>query len=247
MPTNRKAMAIVGAMRSGKSHFAEKQLKRFCEAGGFGVVYGAGKPQDWSFAVPLELVDCKAQRQACKAAKIEWDGLVWYARHGTQIYRLDQLPVAFKGRAVKFFDHDPNTNRAFAQQAFKFFGNSFIIFDDCRNIFRQGIPSEFLGLISRVNHVGNQSPYKELRGKGADVGFIFHGLGQVNPEFWTYLTDIVQFYTPPTETPDFKAVDNETIRQALISNTEILGKMPKYSFTHYEPSSGSIKKYTAKP
>ena len=231
-------------MRSGKSFFASQLLQGFCSKGGFGLIYNTGKPQDWKGAEPFDFVTATKQRAAAKQQKKEWDGsLVWCRpTKGGGYMHIAGLPVNRAGRAVKTVRYDEVTDRLLAESFYKWLGKSLIIYDDCRELFRHGIPAEFLGLLSKINHVGSQSPFPNLRGMGADVVLIFHGIDQVNPELWTYATDIVQFRTPPTETPSYKSVDNAQVRAILSENTAWLEQAPKYSKTIYSPHTGQIHK-----
>ena len=236
---DRRLFLIIGQQRSGKSYFAAQLLNNFTDKGGFGFVYGAGnRSDDWTLSQQVRILSAREHMRAAKAQKKMFDDkLHWVSKDG-KFYHYSHLPMLFRGKSLKAGRSDDRTNALFAEAAFRYFGVSFIVFDDAKGILRHGLSAEFTNLGSMLNHVGSESPYKSINPKtakiqGANVAFIFHSIDHVNPLLWDYATDVVQFFTPATADADFAHVRNKKIESTLATNTKWLQSAPQYSKTLY--------------
>lgn len=251
--SDRRLFIVIGQQRSGKSYFTAKMLDEFTAKGGFGFVYGAGnRADDWKNSIRAKILTAKEHQRAAKAQKKTWDERLHWVKVDGKFYHYSHLPMLFRGKSLKAGRSDDRTNGLFAEAAFRFFGKSFVVFDDAKGMLRHGLSSEFTDLSSMLNHVGSESPYKSINPStgggnvGANVAYIFHGIDHVNPLLWDYATDIIQFYTPPTGDASFAQIKNEQVETVLAKNAAWLQTAPRYSKTLYRPNEGTVKYFPAK-
>lgn len=227
---NRKLIIIIGAMRSGKSFWANEQIKKYNKQGQSAIVYNLGKPSDFNACIPLFIPSAedmiKSEGKGWKDAK----NISYLYDEKETPYNIESFNIDFYSKSIKLpRANDLLTERLFFDAYFKYISNTLLIFDDARNIFRNGLKSEFIQLFSRINHTGIKHKAKNFIAKGSDIYLIFHSLDLVNPELFDYATHIINFKYAMQ--PDFKAVENQQIREQIKKSFEALEKAPQYSYT----------------
>lgn len=229
---------LVGAPRQGKSHFGEEKLIQYARQGGCSVVYNVGKPQDFSKFLPVEIMTVQQYRDMWeirhrkKMQTFEVPRRVEFFKFNGQIYHLSQFSKLFSGKCVKIErvlnDGMYRNEDYFIASVYNYFYNTFLMFDDCRTIFRKGLSSEMIGLLSRINHAGkNFAPNHDLI--GVDTMLTYHGFNTVNVESYQLINLIIQFRT--MFAPKAR-IENDEMEQAINENYERLKETEKYS--HFE-------------
>lgn len=243
MPYEHRFILVIGAMRSGKSFFANELIKQYTSKGWGSIVYNLGRTTDFDAA--QEVFFLSAQEHAALLPKKEDRQrykenpfFMYYRKAGDQKQRLYRIKDAnFKpqnggiyGKAIKAAKQDDLTERLFFDSFYRFCAWNLLVLDDMKGVFRYGLKAEFLQLFSRINHAGIESPVQAYRGNGgASVVIILHSLEDVNDDLFTYVTDIYNFKY--SFRPNFDRINNPIIRAELIKSFEALEQAPKYSHT----------------
>lgn len=232
---------LVGAPRQGKTYFGEKKLMEYAKNGGCSVVYNVGRPTDFSRFIPVEIMTVQEYRDKWQAKHkktmptYDVPKEVFYYKFNGQVYHLSQFSQHFAGKCVKiervlssgFYRNEDY----FIASIYKYFYNTFLMFDDCRTIFRKGLSSEMVGLLSRINHAGKTiAPKPELI--GIETMLTYHGFDTVNEESYQFVNLLVQFRT--LSSPKTR-MDNPEIQEAIESNYHALKSTKRYSHFEYSP------------
>lgn len=235
---------LVGAPRQGKTYFGERQLIEYAKNGGCSVVYNVGRPGDFSKFIPVEifsLQDFKIQyerKNRKKMANYEIPTDVDYFIFEGKTYHLKHFSKMFKGKCVKiercFNSGSYRTEDLFIKSIYKYFYNTLLMMDDCRTIFRKGLSSEMLGLLSRINHAGKHiAPSNNLI--GIDIILTYHGFDTVNTETYQFVNLLCQFKT--MYLPSL-SIDNDELSEIIESNFHKLKSAPMYSHFEIDTMSG---------
>ena len=251
---NQKLILVVGAMRSGKSFYTNQMAQRYNAAGWGVMVYNLGRPTDFSCAKECFLVG--KEKTAAIIGKYNKDAkkaflndpfLYFYEDADTgKLRKLKNFTLPAKqgggvGQPVKFPPTDTESERLFFEAFYKYCSNTLLILDDMRSAFRHGLKAEVLQLFSRINHVGRDSAAPNWRAKGASVAVILHSLEDVNPDIFTYVTDIDSFKY--AFAPDFRQIQNPIIRVELEKSFNWLQTAPQYSRTRTNVIEGVTTAY----
>ncbi len=229
---------LVGAPRQGKTYFGEKKLIEYAKAGGCSVVYNVGRPTDFQRFISVEIMTVQEYREMwqTKHRKImqsfEVPKQVEFFKFNGKIYHLSQFCKLFAGKCVKIervLNSGTFRNEDyFIAAIYKYFYNTFVMFDDCRTIFRKGLSSEMVGLISRINHAG-KTIATDTKLIGIDLMLVYHGFDTVNVETYQFINLLVQFRT--MFLPKMR-IDNYEMEEIIESNYHALKTTEKYS--HFE-------------
>jgi hypothetical protein len=123
-------------------------------------------------------------------------------------YRIESLmnfAMSSKGnRRVKMQRPSREFELRFFDIIYKNVSHCYLIVDDCRAIYKNGLQSGDIQTYSRLNHSGTKIQAPELNGKGIDCSLIFHDLDLVNEEFYTYATEVTLFKC--NQKPDFRKI-----------------------------------------
>jgi len=227
----------VGAMRSGKSFDANQRVKAFCNRGGAGLIYNLGKPKDFDAAAEGELLSLKDHRRQIikrgggKAELSEFKqdpSFLYYRDPKGKLRDFKKFALENAGQALKFAPISDFKN-SFIEAFYFYCPHTFLVIDDCKSIFRHGVPAEFEQLFSRINHAGTKVPTKnkDWIAAGADVLLIFHSIDQVNPVLWDWATHLIQFKS--IAAPDFSKIGNRAIEIQAQKSWAALERLPRYS------------------
>jgi hypothetical protein len=244
---NQKFILIIGAMRGGKSYFANKLIEQYNALGWGAIVYNLGRGTDFAAAREvfgmstnehLKLLD-KKQKQAYK----ENPFLFLYSNtQGDKLYKWEDINKPKEkggiiGQPIKMAKLDPLSERLFFETFYQHAANTLLVLDDMKGTFRHGLKAEFLEFFSRINHAGRKSAAVNWRGHGASVAIILHSLDDINDDLFTYVTHIVNFkYAFP---PDFRRIQNPIIRQELEKSFVYLQNAPQYTHTLTDVQAGT--------
>lgn len=226
---NRELLIVAGAERSGKTFFTEKRLAGAYK--GAVIVYNVGMPSDFAEYIPLRFLDIQETERRLRAAGADkaeindfraYPELMFYEVAG-KVYKIDKLPIHLKSGARFKVYRSTQIERLIFKAVRKYAANTLFILDDCRPLFRHGLPHEFITLASQKNHVGIES----AKIRGADIACIFHSLDRVNAELYDYATGIVLFNT--RQLPEGSTFSNPEIFTLCETAYHRLKELPKYS------------------
>lgn len=221
--------AIIGAPRSGKTHFSMRLAQAYP---GNVLAYNVGRPGDFEGYELLEAVSVReyanhALKNKAQKAEFFQAPKVENVRHNGKVYGLEDLPallasVGGKGKMYRV----PNTRdeALFFESFYRKVAGCLFVFDDCRPMFRYGVRSEFQTLFSRMNHHGAQGV---SGGVGNDGALIFHQIGAVNVELWDYITNVVIFKT--NQPPNPRHIDNDALFELIMEAYEMVKDAPPFS------------------
>ena len=234
----RVAAIIVGAQRTGKTFFCEKQLESYARKGGVSVVYNVGRPGDFNkfISVSILTVDEWVEKYRIKNGKnpsfSEIPRKVEFFKIGEKVFPLKDFCKMFRGKCVKIERVISGKYRSedfFISAIYKYFYNTFIVFDDCRVIFRRGLSSEMCGLLSRINHSGKQYA-KKVENIGIDIALVYHYFKAINEESYAYANLVVQFSTVFAPKLPISA---DEIEPQVLENYQKLAESEKYCHIEY--------------
>lgn len=199
---------IIGAERTGKTHFAKRFTDLVRDRTGKGVLfYNVGNPDDAEGYKEIELLDFDktesliTDRDKRKAYKRN-PKLLFFKYDGS-IYRISKIGgfVNKIGKVCMYPVFDLELQRKFAEKLFEYGGGIQLIMDDARPIFRNGVNKEFSQLFGRKFHAG----FKGNSLKGIDIHIMFHSFDEINDALFNYVTNFTVFRsnTEPQEN-DFK-------------------------------------------
>lgn len=223
----RKFGIIAGAPRTGKSRISAQIIKAANRAGQLGFIYNASPRADnFPEAALGELLTMKEHRKLNPEADF-----FYLYKIGGKLRDIRNINRDFYAKAVKFPRLFPSRDEAEFFSAFKnHVSHSTLIIDDCKELFRHGAGEEEISLFSKINHSGAQHADPRWRGAGCNVFLVFHSLEDINPIFWQYCTDLIQFRTP--KRPNFDLLPEE-VQAELFQAWEELKTAPKFSYTHH--------------
>ena len=235
---------LVGAPRQGKSVWGEKQLVEYAKNGGVSVVYNVGKPGDFERFFSVEIIDASKYKELWEKkhrrqmSNFDTPKEVNFFKFNNKVYHLSQFCKLFKGKCVKIervLNKGNLRNEDFLiASIYKYFYNTLVMMDDCRTIFRKGLSSEMIGLLSRINHAGKEyAPRREMI--GIDTILTYHGFETVNNETYQFVNLLVQFITLSAPST---GIDNPEIESQIRENYNELKQSQKYSHFEYDPFSG---------
>lgn len=237
----RKFGLFVGAPQNGKSFLAEKLLIQYARAGGCSVVYNNGRAKDFKDFIQVEILDLKEYKKIWEVKnrkimraidlprQVEWFRL----KDRKELYHMKDFCKMFKGKCVKIERIHEKVHRSedfFIEAVYHYFYNSFVVFDDCRSIFRKGLTTEACRLFSSINHAGKKATQSE-QVQGIDLGLIYHGFETVNDETYQWVNRLVQFYTVYEPQLPISSVQ---MKGAILENYATLNNARKYSHFEYD-------------
>jgi len=232
---------LVGAPRQGKTFYGEKQLIEYAKNGGCSIVYNVGRPTDFKNFIPVEIMtvqeyrDMWERKMRKRMPTFDIPKSIDFFKVAGNIYHLKDFCKLFAGKCVKIervlSSGNFRNEDYFIASIYKYFYNAFLMIDDCRTIFRKGLSSEMVGLLSRVNHCGKSvAPNTDLI--GIDTMLTYHGFDTVNTETYQFVNKLVQFAT--LSVPSTR-IDNPEIEQVISENYAELRNAEKYSHFEYDP------------
>ncbi len=151
-----------------------------------------------------------------------------YFRHENKTYHFqDFLAFAVKnGSKIKAHRVSRESELKFFKTIFYYFSNVLLILDDTKSMFVSGLHSDGTNLFSKINHCGEKLQ-NALKSKGIDVQLVFHGLDFVNPEFFTYATDIILFKS--VLEPQYNKADLHLYKPYLQKAFKTVNESPRYT------------------
>lgn len=231
---------LVGAPRQGKTYWGEKTLIEYAKNGGCSVVYNVGRITDFSRFIPVEIMTVGEYRNLWERwnrksmAQFDIPKEINFFKSGGKLYHIKDFPRLFAGKCVKI-ERVLNTGNQrnedyFLSSIYRYFYNTCLMFDDCRTIFRKGLSSEMIGLLSRINHAGKHN-CKNSELVGIDTILTYHGFDTVNNETYQYINKVIQFRT---SSMPFLKIDNAELEDVIEQNYQSLKKSEKYSHFEYD-------------
>ena len=229
---------LVGAPRQGKTYFGEKKLIEYAKSGGCSVVYNVGRPTDFKRFISVEIMTVQEYKRLWEKKEgrmmktFDVPNEVSFFKYNGSIYHLQDFSRLFAGKCVKIErvlnSGNYRNEDYFIAAIYRYFYNTFVMFDDCRTIFRKGLSSEMVGLISRINHAG-KTIATDTKLIGIDLMLVYHGFDTVNVETYQFINLLVQFRT--MFLPKMR-IDNYEMEEVIERNYHSLKTTEKYS--HFE-------------
>lgn len=221
---NRIFNLIVGAPRSGKSHYAEKLMTDYSGRGGAAIIYNQGKPSDFSTFDFLEVpgaVDYAAGLEKEKRrAFLHNPHLPFFVREDGE--RTNKKAVLKSGAKYRIYRAtEPKMEAAFFKYLYDYCHDCIITFDDARPITRQGLSPALIQLFSRQNHAG-----RKTKATGVDLQAIYHNLDTVSDELLDYVTHLTLFRVNMMP----ERFGNIALYKVVQQCVNELNKLPKYSY-----------------
>lgn len=238
---NRKGRIVVGAQRSGKSHYTNNLLEKYLNGGGSALVYNLGKETDFKNCELITLLGynehsdyilTEGGKQALKRWKDNGTPFIYMQSESGEIFDIKQFVKKYKGQGVKCKRISNKMEDSFFYAYQKYISNTLLIFDDAKGIFKPNLREWQTVLVSSMNHTGKESIFKNYVGAGSDLVFIFHSVDHISSQLLDYYTDDYFFTTfVCKETPDFDRITNQELRDSLKVSFNALKKMKKYSYS----------------
>ena len=230
-PRLRRLYLIIGKQQSGKSTFTAQLASDYCKAGGAALIYNIPRPTDFAqFAESwfldaddhLDFIENRFGKEAAKKYK-KRPIFRYYRDQKGAVRDMKNYFADWKGQGLKFPLSD--MTNLFCETVLKYVYNTFIVFDDARILFRNGVDKKILGLFTQINHTGKRSHYDKYN-YGSDIALVFHSLDQVNKELFHLATHIVQFRTEIA--PQWQEIGNPALERELRRGFEALRGAPPY-------------------
>ena len=200
---------IIGAERTGKTHFAKRFTDLVREKTSKGVLfYNVGNPDDAEGYTEIELLDFEKTEKLIKdkdrRKAYRRNPQLLFFRSGEKLYKINKVGefICAEGLVCMYPVFDLDLQRKFIEKLFMYGGGVQLILDDARPIFRHGVGKEFAQLFGRKFHAG----FKNQNGrKGIDIHIMFHSFDEINDALFNYVTNFTIFKsnTEPQEN-DFK-------------------------------------------
>lgn len=230
-PQSPRSVVIAGIERSGKSSWAEKWAAR-CGRPVF--LYNAG---DDGFEDYKELNFLTIQEQAnyldisskeINRFRYSAGACDFFEIEG-KIYKASDFTIAMHrhGRVKMYGALNGKDDRDFFVFLARYAKGIAVILDDTRAIFRNGLKSEHISLMSRKSHTGRHvNPRFTPKKRGCELVFIFHNIDRVNPEIWDYTSHVVMFQCSQAPADN---IDNKAAAEAISKAYQYLLSAPKYT------------------
>ena len=181
---NSKIILVIGDQRSGKTFFTEQLLRSIVgNTNKIGLVYNKGVKKD--FGEGFTLIDFCENPQNGHIEKFT-------------LFNDDrEVNISFLREAKESLFCSYRMSNTLEQdklfRSFLYFLGGFVfVIDDSIYLFRQGVQSGFLEMLTRMNHCGIKSSDGY---EGSDIILIFHHPDHVPTKIWDACTDIFFFYT----------------------------------------------------
>lgn len=252
---NRTGEFVLGAQRSGKSHYSNERCKDYQKSGGSCLVYNLGKESDFDSCELGALVGIREHEEILRKEKGEnfvknWKKEPYYIYIKTQsfgVIDIKDFNKFFKGRGLKVKRLTGEIEDIFFETLFKRISNTLIIFDDCKHIFKANLREWQNELLARMNHCGSHHKIKSYRGRGNDIILIYHSFNHIYSQVLDYYNDdyIFTCFVYKTE-PDYTRLSDEELEESLKETFFKLKELPQYSRTHFYKGKTIVKKPTKK-
>lgn len=171
------------------------------------------------------------------------------------VYNIEKLmsfALSVSNRKIKMQRPSREFELRFFDIIYKYVSFCYLIVDDCRAIYRNGLQSGDIQTYSRLNHSGTKIESETLKGKGIDCSLIFHDLDLVNEEFYAYATEVMIFRC--NQKPDFRKIRMPELIKHIEFAFEYLQKAERYtrikvqiSPLDYNSNDYKIKSFVYKP
>lgn len=231
MEAANKCIIIAGAERSGKSFFAEKWAAK---NGRPVFLYNAGEDgflayKELDFLAPDEQANHLGVFGKERTRFMYAAGPCDFFRIENQVFAAADFTKALhKYKFVKHFGTIGGNREDSALFTFLYRHGRGVtcVFDDTRAVFRNGLKSEHITLLSRKAHAGKYiAPGFMPKKRGIDIVLIYHNVDRVNAETWDYCSHYVGYKSRQAPLDN---IENKDAYNEILKAYEVLKTAPKY-------------------
>lgn len=232
---NRFLLPIVGAMRGGKTFWAQTMATDYANSSGCVLVYNVGKDEDFPDG-EYELIEALTFNEhvsnfyAEKSARQNYalDRKVEYFWYNGEAYHFKMFTSMFWGKKVKMRRIANRIEEtAFSKAVYEYLSCVLVVLDDSRVTFKYGLNDGWVQLFSRINHAGGRCNLPSIRSAGVDVIVVSHNIDHINEDVWDYATNLVLFNS--NMKPNYKKFDSAEMIPILEDARERLKDSPLYT------------------
>lgn len=254
MDRNRFGLILCGAQRSGKSYLTNMIIENYMKGGGSALVYNLGKEhKDFLSCELCQLLTMREHynyikdNEGLEAAK-DWK------RYGKEfryirskdngIFHIEDFNELYKGKGIRVKKLPKDFEDCFFYAYYEYVSNTFLAFDDCKNMFPNNLRAWQDQLLGRMNHTGSNHKHSNYKDAGSELAFIYHNLDQVPSSIIDYYNDDYTFISfKYKEEPSFNNIGDRELFLSLKHSFRILSNLPKYSYTEFHKGKTRVNKF----